>query len=240
MHGGDVLQKHRLIVSDTDHQVAQLFRSAQRDSRIDTHDGIRARELAGWQRDVRSSNRALHFQDTQVVCSQQVGIERDSHGARLAADNGRTGNLRQSGQPFDEFLADTPQRMAVLAGAGQRQCDDRHVVDLNRLDYPSSDAGRHAVLVLVQLLEEFDEAAFAILSDEEPHRDDRLILARLAVDILDAVDLIEHSLQRRRDQLLDFGRRVAGEVDVDVRHRHDDLRVFFPRCHQQRRPADDQ
>ena len=59
------------------------------------------------------------------------------------------------------------------------------------------------------------------------------------VDVLDAVDLVEDLLQRRGDQLLDFGRRVAGEVDEHVGQRHDDLRVFLARRQPQRGQADD-
>ena len=120
----------------------------------------------------------------------------------------------------------------------QRQRDDRHVVDLDRLDDPAGHAGRHEVHVLVDLLVELDQAPLAVLADVVANGDDRLVLAAHRVDVLDAVDLVEHLLQRRGDQLLDLRGRVAGEADVDVGQRHDDLRVFLARRQPQRRQPD--
>ena len=114
-----------------------------------------------------------------------------------------------------------------------------HVVDLDRLDDPAGHARRHDVEVLVDLLVELDQAPLAVLAHVVADGDDRLVLAAHRVDVLDAVDLVEDLLQRRGDQLLDFRRRVAGEVDVHVGQRHDDLRVFLARRQPQRRQADD-
>ncbi len=58
--------------------------------------------------------------------------------------------------------------------------------------------------MLVEPLEELDEASLAVLADVEPDGDDRLILTRHAINVLDAVNLIEDLLQRSGDKLLDL------------------------------------
>ena len=101
----------------------------------------------------------------------------------------------------------------------ERQGDDRNIVDLDRLDDPASHAWWNDVLVLVKLLEELDEAPLAVLADVEPDRDDRLVLTSHAVNIFDTIDLVEHLLQRRGDELLDLIGREPGSIDHDVGQR---------------------
>ena len=149
------------------------------------------------------------------------------------------GYVRRGGKPLGDFLGDAPQGHVVGGPAGQRERDHRHVVDFHRLDDPAADAGRNDVQVLVELLGELHQAPLAVLAHIVANGDDRLVLAAHRVDVLDAVDLIEDLFQGRGDQLLDFGRRMAGKIDVHVGQGDDDLRVLLARRQAQGRQADD-
>ncbi len=92
--------------------------------------------------------------------------------------------------------------------------------------------------MFIKFLEELDEAPLAVLADVKSNRNQRLIVLRRAVNIFDAVDLIQNSFQRRSHKLFDFGRRVAWKLNVDVGQRDDDLRVLFAGRDPHRRQAD--
>ena len=168
-----------------------------------------------------------------------VRVHEDLHHARLPADDIGPRHVRHACQPLRDLLGHAAQGAAVGRCAGKREGHHGHVVDLDRLDDPAADARRNDVQILAEFLLKLDQASLAVFAHVVANRDDRLVLAAHRVDVLDAVDLIEDLFQGRGDQLLDFGRRMAGEIDVDIGQRHDDLRVFLARRQSQGRQADD-
>ena len=86
--------------------------------------------------------------------------------------------------------------MGILIGPFECQSRHRHIIDFDGLHHPTGDARWNLIPIFVHLLKQFDQAALAVLPHVEPHSDDRLILLRHAVDVFNAVDLIQHSFQR--------------------------------------------
>ena len=56
----------------------------------------------------------------------------------------------------------------------------RDIGDFNRLDHLAGHAGGNLVQVFIDLLKELHQAVFAILANEKPYRDDRLVFSRHA------------------------------------------------------------
>jgi len=137
------------------------------------------RELAARKRHVRGTQGTPNFQGTQVVGFQPIRVQFHSDGPWLPTHNISPRNLQNAGQPLRDILADTPQRIAI----GPRECQshDRDVVDFDRLDHPTLDTRRDDVQILVDLLEELDQAALAILSHVKAYRDDGLVLLGHAI-----------------------------------------------------------
>ena len=246
-HLRHVLQSHGSAIEDPDDQFGQLLRVAERFARLDSDQLILTAEFAGRLPHVGRLNGTLQLERRNLVCSQAIGIHQDLHDARPTAHDIGARHVLDSSQPLRDLLGHTPQtgvvhgmgRRFTVAGAGhQRQRHNRDVIDLDRLHDPAADTRRHDVEILVHLLVQLDQTAFAVLTHVIPHRDDRLVIAAHRIHILDAVDLIEHLLQRCGDQLFDFGGRVTGEAHIHVRQRHDNLRVFFARRISERRQPD--
>jgi len=85
-----------------------------------------------------------------------------------------------------------------------------------------------------------DEAVVTVSAHGEAHGDERAPGMRHGVHVLDAVDLMQELLQRRRDQPLDLGGRQPRRFHDDVGQRHDDLRLLLARCHVERDRAAEQ
>ena len=72
------------------------------------------------------------------------------------------------------------------------------------------------------------------------NRQDRETRPRHGIDVLDAGDLAEHLLHRRRHEVLDLLGARAGKRDQDIRERDVDLRLFLARRHENRENAHQQ
>ena len=137
----------------------------------------------------------------------QLGRVRvDPYLAGFAAHHHDAPGILDQRQLVLHLVGDAPQGRAVICrvGRGQGQRDDGHVVDLDRFHAPVGHHRRDAILVGHQLVPDLDQAVLAILADEEPHRDHRLVFARGRVNVFDAIDLAQHGFQRGGNQFLDF------------------------------------
>ncbi len=238
--GSDVLEKHRPAVGDGDDQFAQLLDPHERLADVHAEVRIEAVRLAGGLRHVGRLEGLGDPQRRDVIGLHAVGVEIDVGDARAAADGVGPRDVPDRREAEDQLIGDASEDVVVGGGTGEREVDDGHVVDLDRLDDPALHARRDDVEVLVDALVQLDEAAFAVFADVEADGDDGLVRAGHRVDVLDAVDLVEDLLQRGGDELLDLFGAVAGEVDVHIGQRDDDLRVFLAGGQQQRAEPDQQ
>src|SRR5262249_20006941 len=90
-------------------------------------------------------------------------------------------------------------------------------------------AGRQAIGAALKLLVELDQRALDVVADAVADNDQRSPRLARGVDELDARDLPEQSLERRRDPVLDLLGAGAGHGHLVVDHRHLDLRLLLAR-----------
>ncbi len=125
-----------------------------------------------------------------------------------------------------------PQLVGAVAGGGERQRQDRHVVDRMRLHQRRQRAGRQPVHVGEEFGVDPGDAPFLVLTDLESHRDKGVTLAGHRVHMLDRRDLPHPLLDRPGDEILDLGRGGARQCRDHVDHRHRDLGFLLARCRQ--------
>ena len=77
-------------------------------------------------------------------------------------------------------------------------------------------------------------------ADEETSGDHRIVVARLRVDVLDAVDALDDRLHRLGNEFDGVLRLEARRLDVDVHQRDGNLRLFLARKRDERDQTDRQ
>ena len=237
-HLGDVLEIDRHSLKDPDDQVVEFLRVSNpcRGPQLDLH--VLAGDLVSRRYVVGRANRPLHIDKRELISLQSIRRNFYLSNSGLTADEVGAVDVADRREAFDELFSDAAQLKAVVAGPLEGQRHYRHIVDLNGLENPIADRRRNHVLILVELLKEFDQASFAVLAYIKSDGDDRLVVARHAVDIFDTVDLREHPLQGRRYELLDLVGVVTRSVDEDIGKRDDDLRILLAGCQPKSRKTD--
>ena len=141
-----------------------------------------------------------------------------------------------------ELLGDVIEGLIGPAARGTRrrrqgQDDDRNVVDASRHDARLWDADRYSVVIRADFFMNPHHRIVGIGADKEARRDQNMIVRRLAVDMLNAVDAFDDSLQRLGDQLSGIWSLQAVGAHLDIHHGHADLRLFFARDRDEREKA---
>ena len=150
------------------------------------------------------------------------------------ADDIGEADVIELGQFHLQFARDAAQPVGrpmrgSLGFGRERQDDDRHIVDAAADDQRLGHADRDAVHVGADLLVHAQDRRVGTGADEEARRHHGAIVPRLRIDVLDAVDALDDGLERLGDQLHRiFGLETVG-ADMDVDHRHRDLRLFLAR-----------
>ena len=111
----------------------------------------------------------------------------------------------------------------------KRQADDGDIVDAAPHDQGLGDANGDAVHVGAHFLMHAQNGFVRFRADEKARGDEHLIVVGLAVDVLDAVDRLDDGFKRLRHEPFRVLRLQAVGANLDVDHRHRDLRLFLAR-----------
>ena len=118
------------------------------------------------------------------------------------------------------------------------ESEDRHVVNRFGFDEGERDAARNPVEVGLQFLVKFHQALLHILSDLEPNNGEALTGTRGGVNVFDAGDFPQQLLHRPSRALLNLFGAEPRHRDQHIDHGDLDLRLFFPRKHDDRGGAE--
>ena len=77
-------------------------------------------------------------------------------------------------------------------------------------------------------------------ADEKARSDDRAIILRLRINMLDAINTFDDGFERTRDKLNGIIRPPTIGLHDDIHHWHADLRLFFAWQRNERDDANDQ
>ena len=179
-----------------------------------------------------------------AIDGEALGIRLDADLVRAAADDIGRADIVDLGEFVLQLLRDLEERIVrPLAGAvrprGQREVDDRHVIDAAADDQRLGDALGQFADMGADLLMHARDRSILIRADEEARGDDDAVVLGLRVDMLDAVDALDDVLERARHQLDRLVGLVAVGLDDDVDHRDADLRLFLARQRVERQRAGD-
>ena len=169
-----------------------------------------------------------------AIDGEALGIRLDADLVPAAADDIGRADVVDLGEFVLQLLRDLEERIVrplagVVRPCGQREVDDRHVVDAAADDQRLRDALGQLADMGPDLLMHARDRRILIRADEEARGDDDEVVPGLRVDMLDAVDALDDVLERARHQLDSLVGLVAVGLDDDVDHRDADLRLFLAR-----------
>ncbi len=165
----DVAHEHRLATRHSHHDISNVFGSAQELAGFQKVFAISRIELARWQSSIGKPQRSRHLQGGNLIARQLCRVEHDAHFAPLPAHQGHGGNIRHLFDGVIELRGDAPQIEIVVAAAGERERENRHIVDRARLHQGLRSARRDQVEIGEQLLVQSDDALLFVLSHVEAH-----------------------------------------------------------------------
>ena len=174
-----------------------------------------------------------------AVERQLFGVGLDADFLGLLADDVGEADIRQLGD-FDLQLARQPCQVGGcpacrrLRGRRQRHHHHGHVVDAAPDDQRLRNADGNPVEIGAHLVVDAQDRGIGTGADGKARGDERAIVARLRIDVLDAVDALDDRLQRLRDELDGIFRLQPVGRDVEVHHGHGDLRLLLARQGDQR------
>ena len=244
-HIGDVAHIDRAAVARGDEDVADLGQRLQRLPGDQRHLAVGIADRGGLEGAVGALDLAgeLLQRDAEQRQFLRVGLDADLLG--LVADDVGEPDIGQLGD-LDLKLARQP-REAVgrpvrrRAGLGrERDGDDGDVVDAAADDQRFGNADRDAVHIGPHLLVHAQDRRIGIGADLEARGHHGAVVGGLRIDVLDAVDALDDRLQRLGDELDRVLGLEAVGADMDVDHRHRDLRLFLARQGDQRDDAEHQ
>ena len=178
--------------------------------------------------------------EAHPVTGQTLWVHLDSDLRALAADDEPGTGVRHLLQTLEDIVGKVAQVTVVEHRRPEGRRDHRHVVYALRLHQRHRNPWRDLVEVTLQLVVDLDDGGTEWLSDLEAHDDHPALALGGGVDVLDAIDLAHHRLQRADGEVLDLLGGGARIVEKDIDHGHGDLRVFLPRRHEQPDDADDE
>ena len=120
-----------------------------------------------------------------------------------------------------------------MAGGGQGEGHDRHIVDVDRPHEGLHRPGWDAIHVLHQLVVELDQTVFLVFTHLELHRDQAEVVAGVAEGVIDAGLGVHDRFQRLHHQIAYLAGGGAWLGNDDVGRGHHDLRIVFARSDDQ-------
>ncbi len=190
---------------------------------------------------VGARNLAGQLLQSDAIERQALRVGRDADFLRLIAGNVGEADVvefRQFDLQLTRHAADT---VGGPVGGGlklrrQGEDDDGDVVDAASDDQRFGDSTRNAIDIGSDLLMHAQDRGIRTGADEKARGDHDLVVARLRIDVLDAVDALDDGFERFGDELHGiFGPEPIG-LHHDVDHGNRNLRLFLARqgdqCHE--------
>ena len=241
---GDIFHEDGFAGMHTHHQISDFACLLQKRTGFDGNTLVASDQLTHWQTQIGRLQRVAQVGHRAAATSHAHRVNAHHHGTAGAANGlhlARAGHALELG--FDAVChAFEFERVRVRALAEQRQTDDGYVVDALGLDdgLHHAQAARQPVGVGAQGIVQTHQRFSARHADLELHRHDGQTRTRHRHHVLGARHLREHLLGRYRHHLLHIGHGSAGEGDQHIGHRDIDLWLFFTRCHQHGKAAQQQ
>ena len=163
----------------------------------------------------------------EAITRQLSFIQSDAKFAALAAEDCDCGHVRDLLHGVMQLRSDATQLKVVVATAGQRQGEHGHVVNGPGFHQRLRRTGRNQVVVCAELLIQADDTAFLVLPHHKANNGERHAGTGSGVDILHTGNLRQQLFHGLRDALFHFTRGSPWQLNHDVHHRDNDLRLFF-------------
>src|ERR1051325_4592401 len=130
-----------------------------------------------------------HLERRNTVCGESARVEDNAYLAPCSADQGYGRNVRNLFNGVVKLRGDPPELEITISTAGQRQCQDWHIVDRTRLDERLRSAGRNQVVIGQQFLVKPNDALLFILTDKETNNRHRAAGTRRRINVFDTREL---------------------------------------------------
>ena len=240
---GDVADIDRTAVAGGEEEVADLGRLLQRLAGDEVDLPAAVADGPGEEGAVGALDLGRELLERDAVERQPLGIGLDPDRLGLLADDVGEADVGQLRHLDLELAGEAGEAVGVPAfrrrGLGRkRDDDDRDIVDAAADDQRLGDADRDAVEIGAHLLVDAEDRGVRAGADQEARGDHGAVVGGLRIDVLDTVDALDDRLERLGDELHRvLGLEAVGR-DVDVDHRHRDLRLLLARQRDQRDEAE--
>ena len=224
----------RVAVACCQKQKPDVGNALKRLARNDGHGAALIADLARKEGAVRRAHLVHELRERHAVKRKLLGIRFDPNLIGPAADDVGEADIVDLGKLDPQILGEMIERVVgpALGGFGlrrERQADDGNIVDAARDDQRLRNADGDAVHVGAHLLMHAQNGFVRFRADEKARGHEHLVVIGLAVDVLDAVDGFDDGLQRLRHEPRRILRLEAIGANLDIDHRHGDLRLFLAR-----------
>ena len=231
---GHLLQVHRPVRRQSDHQVADVVRVLQHAAGLHRGHAIAAHERARGDVHVGGVDHLADVGKRDVVGVHPVEIEADVDRAPASAVHVGERRAFDAAQVFEYVVGRASKLTVFRAGAREGDGQDRHVVHVRGLDQRLQRSRRHVVHVAHDAVVELDQRFFLVLSDLELHAHHAGGAHRRSIGVIDAGQSLEDRLERLDDELFDFVGRGPGFLHDDIRRRYHDARILLARGNEER------
>ena len=212
---------------NANHHAANVFRRAEELTGLKDVFFLAARKLSRRYLPVGSTYGSGYLQRRKAIARQLRFIQSDAEFTALAAEDCNGGNVRDLLHCVMQLRCDATQLKVVVATAGQRQGEHGHVVNGPGFHQRLRRTGRNQVVVCAELLIQADDTAFLVLPHHKANNGERHAGTGSGVDILHTGNLRQQLFHGLRDALFHFTRGSPWQLNHDVHHRDNDLRLFF-------------
>ena len=179
-----------------------------------------------------------HLVDELAEChpieAQALRIGLDANLVRPAAHDVGPADVIELGELGEQVLGNVVEVVGLEAIRGfglgcYCQGNDGDVIDTAADDERLGNADRDAIHVGAYLLMHAQDRVVRVRANEKTRRHQNLVVDRVRVDVLDAVDRLDDRFQRLGDEAHAVLGLEAVGPDRDIDHRHRDLRLFLAR-----------
>jgi len=157
---------------DPHHQLANVVHRLEKGIGGDGEISVEAVDGAGRRSSISALEGLVDLLKGDGVAGHFFRQQFDPHLALPASGYVRSRDIFEFGEPPEHLFADAAQLMVVVSVGMEGEGDDRHIVDLDGLDYPAFDYGRYQVGVHGDLVVQFDKRFNLVFTDIESDRDD--------------------------------------------------------------------